>query len=291
MAAEPAAPAAAARVGPRRLWRRVGADPLALTGLLVVLALAVAALFAPVLAPYDPTAVHPADRLAGPGGPYPLGTDAIGRDLLSRLLYGTRWSLGMAALAAALIMAVGLVAGTVAGYVGGKVDQVLMRLADMLLGFPSLILALAIAGTLGPGIGKVMIGLVVVLWADYARIVRGIVLSVREHEFVLAARALGAPNRHIIRRHIVPQVLPPLVVLATLELGSLMLALAGLNFLGLGIQPPTPEWGAMINEGRPYLTSAPRLMLYPGLAITLAVLGFNLVGDGLRDVLDPRLRR
>lgn len=274
-----------------RLIHRLITDPLAVTGAIVVGMFALAAAAAPLLAPYDPIAVDPASRLQGSGQYHLLGTDALGRDLLSRLLYGSRWSLGVATLATFLIMTVGLFVGTVAGYVGGRTDQALMRLVDVVLAFPGLIAALAIAGALGPGIRNVILGLVAVWWADYARIVRGIVLSVRELNYVEAARALGASDLRVTVRHVLPQVIPPVAVLATLELGSLILALAGLNFLGLGVQPPTPEWGTMINQGRAHLTTAPHLMLYPGLAISLVVMGFNLLGDGLRDVLDPHLVR
>lgn len=270
-----------------RLTRRLINDPLTVTGAVVVGMFAIAAVAAPLLAPYDPIAVEPAARLQGSSPQHLLGTDALGRDLLSRLLYGSRWSLGVATLATLLVMTAGVFVGTVAGYVGGRTDQALMRLVDVILAFPGLIAALAIAGALGPGIRNIILGLVAVWWADYARIVRGIVLNVRELNYVEGARALGATDLRITVRHVLPQVIPPITVLATLELGSLLLALAGLNFLGLGVQPPTPEWGTMINQGRAHLTTAPHLMLYPGLAISLVVMGFNLLGDGLRDVLDP----
>lgn len=275
----------------RRLLPRLLRDPLMVIGLIVVAAFALAAIAAPQLAPFDPTEVNPVDRLQGPGGSYLLGTDALGRDLLSRLLYGGRWSLGTAALATVAVMSLGVVAGTLAGFYGGWLDQAIMRVIDVLLAFPNLILALAIVGALGPGIHNVIIGLVAVWWVDYARIMRSIVLSLREAGYVEAALGLGASNLRIIGRHLIPNSVPPVIVLATLEMGTLLLALAGLNFLGLGAQPPTPEWGVMINDGRPHLTSAPHLMVFPGLAITLVVMGFNLIGDGLRDVLDPHLRR
>jgi peptide/nickel transport system permease protein len=271
------------------LWPRLARSPLALVGLAIVALLFVAALAAPLLTPHDPTAVDALQRLEGPSLEHPLGTDHLGRDLLSRLLYGSRWSLGTVALAAAMILSIGVSVGAVAGYYGGFIDDFLMRVVDVLLAFPGLVLALAIAGTLGPGIENVMIGLVSVWWASYARIVRGMVLALRERPFVEAARSLGFGDLRIIFRHILPNVLPPVVVLATLEMGELILAIAALNFLGLGAQPPTAEWGAMINDGRPFLLSAPQLMLYPGLAISLAVIGFNLLGDGLLDALDPRL--
>ena len=218
---------------------------------------------------------------------HPLGTDNLGRDLLSRVLHGGRWSLGLVLSATLLIMSAGVLVGLLAGFAGGIVDSVLMRLVDTLLSVPSLLLALAIVGVMGPGIGSLMIGLASVWWVGYARVVRGLVLGVRERGFVDAARALGASNQRIVVRHILPSILPAVAVLASLEMGELVLAISGLSFLGLGAQPPTPEWGAMLNDGRAYFFTAPRLMLWPGLAISIAVLGFNLLGDGLRDALDP----
>lgn len=282
-------PASSTGIRRRRLLSRLLRDPLVAIGLVVVVTFALAAVAAPQLAPFDPTAVDPTDRLQSPDGTHLLGTDALGRDLLSRLLYGGRWSLGTAALATSAVMLLGVVAGTAAGFYGGWLDQAIMRVVDVLLAFPNLILALAIVGALGPGIHNVIIGLVAVWWVDYARIMRSIILSLREAGYVEAALGLGASNLRIISRHLIPNSIPPVIVLATLEMGTLLLALAGLNFLGLGAQPPTPEWGVMINEGRPHLTSAPHLMVFPGLAITLVVMGFNLLGDGLRDALDPHL--
>lgn len=276
----------------RRALRRLGSDPVAVTGLVIVAAFVVVSVGGPWLAPHDPIAgVDPSIRLRGPSSDHLLGTDALGRDLLSRVLVGARWSLGAAAFVTLCVGSVGVVMGTVAGYYGGLVDSVVMRVVDALLALPALLLALAIAGTLGPGLGSILTGLVVVGWADYARIVRSSVLAVREREFVAAARAAGASDVRLFRSHVLPAIVSPVVVLATLEMGKLVLALAALSFLGLGAQPPTPEWGAMLNEGRLYFLTEPQLMIYPGLAISLAVLGFNLLGDGLRDVLDPRSRR
>lgn len=270
----------------------LAADRLAVVGFLIVLAFVLAAVFAPLLAPHDPVAVNPLARLLGPSLNHPLGTDNLGRDTLSRLLYGSRWSLGMVALATFLVMSIGVTLGAIAGYLGGWLDAALMRVVDLLLAFPGLILALAIAGTLGPGIVSVMVGLVAVWWAPYGRLVRGMVLALRERPFVEAARALGCGPVRVVFRHILPNVLPSVVVLLTLEMGELILVAAALNFLGLGAQPPTPEWGAMLAEARPFLIGAPQLMVLPGLAISLVVLGFNLLGDGLRDALDPHhLRR
>src|SRR5919202_991769 len=272
----------------RGLVARFVRDRLALIGLVLLVAFVSAALAAPGLTPSDPAAQDPTRRLLLPSPPHPLGTDNLGRDLLSRLLFGSRWSLGTAALATLLIMTIGVAIGAVAGYYGGPLDDLMVLVVDVLLAFPSLVLALAIAGTLGPGMVNVMLGLVSVWWVSYVRFVRGLVLSVRERQFVEAARCLGGRDSRIIARHVLPNVLPPVVVLASLEMGGVILAISGLSFLGLGAQPPTPEWGAMLNDGRPFLFNAPQLMIYPGLAISLVVIAFNLLGDGLRDVLDPR---
>ena len=271
--------------------RQFVGDRLAATGLVIILVLTLAAVFAPFLAPHDPTVINPLRSLEGSSGEHLLGTDELGRDVFSRLLMGARWSLGIAALATVCVMFVGTMIGLVAGYLGGWVDAVVMRVVDALLALPSLVLYLAIIGTLGPGIRNVFIALVAISWASYARVMRGLVLSVRERAFVRASRSLGASNSRLMVRHILPNVISPIVVLATLQLGGTILALAALGFFGLGAQPPTPEWGTMINQGRLFLQTNPGLMVYPGIAISLAVLGFNLMGDGLRDVLDPQLAR
>lgn len=272
----------------RSLWRRFAEDKAAVSGLLIVLVFATAAVAAPLLTDHNPLAVNLSNTLAPPGGEHLLGTDNLGRDLFSRLLYGSRLSLGTAAVTATVIMTVGVAIGLVAGLRGGWLDGLVMRFVDGLLAFPNLILALAIAGTLGAGLLSVLIGLTAVWWASYARIVRGIVLQIRELPFVEAARATGVSQLMIGIRHVLPNVVPPVIVLLTIEMGGLILAVSGLSFLGLGAQPPTPEWGAMINDGRAFLYSAPQLMLLPGAAIFLVVLGFNLLGDGLRDILDPK---
>ena len=273
------------RPGLRRLCR----DRLAMAGLLIVGVFALLAVTGSWIGPHDPTAVNPGIRLTGPSLDHPLGTDALGRDLLSRLLVGARWSLGTAALATISVVVIGVAVGLASGYYGGILDAFAMRVVDALLAFPTLLLTLAIVGTIGPGLRGVFLGLVAVAWADYARIVRGSVLAIREREYIEAARAAGARDRRLLLRHVLPGVLSPVLVLATLEMGQLVLALSGPSFLGLGAQPPTPEWGAMLNDGRTYFLTAPQLMLFPGLAISLAVLGLNLLGDGLRDLLDPRL--
>lgn len=273
------------------LARRCGRDRTVVAGALIVGIIAAAALAAPWVAPHDPTAVDSRAILAAPSAAHWLGTDNLGRDIFSRLVYGARWSLGAAASAAAVIVLIGISVGVVAGYAGGILDDVLMRIVDVLLAFPSLVLALAIVGTLGPSLINVMVGMVAIWWVDYARVMRGLTLGVRGREYVTAARCAGASAPWIVLRHVLPNVVPSVLVLATLELGGLILAISGLSFLGLGAQPPTPEWGTMLNDGRPFFQRAPQLMIYPGLAITLVVVGCNLLGDGLRDVLDPRMKR
>ena len=275
---------------PRRLQSFLR-DPATVLGLAIVVVAVTGGIAAPVLAPNDPTAVSLEDRLLSPDREFPLGTDHLGRDELSRLLYGARTTLRTAAVVLAVVFAIALTVGTLSGYYGGWLDTILMSLVDLVLAFPGLILAVAIAGTLGPSLINVMIAMAAVWWAGYARLVRGMVLSLRSREFVEAARAVGAGDRRIMVFHIWRNILGPVIVLATLDMGWIILGISGLNFLGLGAQPPTPEWGAMLNDGRPFLQSAPQMMLYPGTAIFLVVLGFNLLGDGLRDVLDPTTNR
>lgn len=272
----------------RRLLRRMRQNRVAMIGLLIVTVMVSIGVFGPLIAPYDPNAQFKGSRLESPGKGFLLGTDNLGRDLLSRLLHGARLSIGMAALATIFIVTIAVSIGALAGYVGGLVDDLAMRVADVLLAFPGLILALAIVGILGPSLVNVIISLALVVWAGYARLVRGLVLEVREKPFVEAAIAIGASRTRILLRHIIPNVISPVIVLVSLEMGTLILAIAGLNFLGLGVQPPTAEWGAMLNQGRLFFQSEPQLMIYPGIMISVTVLGFNLLGDGLRDVLDPR---
>lgn len=267
-----------------RFWRNRSAVP----GLMLVLGIVLIALLANFIAPHDPNKQYAGKRFARPGLEFPLGTDALGRDMLSRLVYGARPSVGSAALATLMIAVIGVTLGSIAGYMGGWTDDIIMRVVEILLALPSLLLALALVGILGPSLENVILGAVLVWWAGYARLVRGLVLEIRERPYVEAAIAVGVQTPRIIRRHILPNIMGPVLVLATLEMGTLILIIAGLNFLGLGVQPPTAEWGAMLNQGRPYFQLVPEQMLYPGLMITFTVLGFNLLGDGLRDVLDPR---
>lgn len=280
----------AGEIAPRRaLWRRFVRDRLSMLGLAIVLCLIMAAVFAPELSPYPPNEQDVLNSLAGPSAEHPLGTDHLGRDNLSRLLHGARWSLGVAVVATAFIMVIGVTLGLLAGYLGRWSDAVIMRGVDVLLALPTLVLVIAIIGTLGTSTAMLLFAIVVSSWAMYARVMRGLVLSMREREFVLSARAVGASHLRIMFRHILPNTVSPVVVLASLQTGTLVLMLAALGFLGFGVQPPTPEWGTMLNEARVHFSSEPQQMLYPGAAITIAVLGFNLLGDGLRDVLDPRM--
>ncbi|WP_243641433.1 nickel transporter permease [Natrarchaeobius halalkaliphilus] len=265
-------------------------NPLTLVGVLLVTGIATVAIVGPLVTPYDPTAQNLANRLQSPSPIHPLGTDRLGRDVLTRLVYGARVSLGIALAVTTIRVVVGTGVGLLAGYVGGWVDELLMRLVDVQLAFPGLVLALVVAGILGPSLRNVMLALAVVGWATYARVVRATVLSVAEREYVEAAKLAGTPTSRIARRHLLPNVLGTVIVLATLNLGTVVLATAGLSFIGLGAQPPAPEWGTMIAGGRDYLRSAWWIVNAPGVAIVLTVLGFNLLGDGLRDVLDPRQR-
>jgi peptide/nickel transport system permease protein len=274
----------------RSLLAELVRDRTALAGLVVLVAAFAVALAAPLIAPHDPNVQDVANRFAPPSLDHPLGTDNLGRDEFSRLLHGARISLFTAAGIGAAILTIGMAVGLLAGFAGGAVDGLLMRIVDVLLAFPSILLALAVTGMLGPGLLHLAIAMIAVWWVDYARLARGLVLSVKERPFVESARALGLPAYRVTLRHVLPNIVSPVVVLATLQTGRVLLALAALSFLGLGVAPPTPEWGAMLNEGQSYLARAPQLMVYPGLAITITALGFNLLGDGLRDVLDPTLR-
>jgi peptide/nickel transport system permease protein len=259
-------------------------------GLLVLLLFGAAALLAPVLSPADPLAQNVVEGLRPPSSEHLLGTDKLGRDILSRLLYGARISLMVGALVVAIASSIGAALGLLAGYLGGWADELLMRITDIFFAFPALILAMAIAGALGPSLRNALIAISAVSWPVYARLIRGQVLALKEREFVLAARALGVPERRIIVRHLLPNTLAPLLVQASFDMGAAITAVAGLSFIGFGAQPPTPEWGVMISEGRNYMATQWWLATFPALAILLVVGGFNLLGDGLRDLLDPRLR-
>lgn len=267
----------------RRPW-----PPGLVAGVAVVLALVAAAALAPVLAPHDPLQGEVAQRLRPPSREHPLGTDQMGRDVLSRLLHGGRYSLGMAGAVAAATWVLGVAAGTVAGYCGGWADELLMRLVDLLKPFPGRILAMVLVAVLGPGLVNLAVAMVAVSWVGMARVVRGVVLSLREREYVLAARTFGQSPWAVIWRHILPGVVPQIAVLAALEVSWFIMGLSGLSLLGLGAQPPTPEWGMMVSDARAYFRTHPGLLFMPSAAIMLAVTGFTLAGEGLRDLLDPR---
>lgn len=272
----------------RSWWGSFVRNRAAVSGLALLAVVGGASLAAPLLAAHDPLATDPLHALEGPSAAHLLGTDNLGRDILSRLLFGSRLSLGTAVLAAFLVGFVGLSVGLLAGLRGGWVDEVCMRLVDGLLAFPSLVLVLAVAGTLGGGLVSVLLGFAALAWAPYARLVRGLALQLRDQPFVEAARAIGASPLRIATRHVLPSVTGPVGILLSIEMGTFVLAVSGLSFLGVGAHPPDPEWGAMLNDGRRFLLSAPGLVLWPAAAITVVVVGFNLVAEGLRDVLDPR---
>ncbi|HEX3722629.1 MAG TPA: nickel transporter permease [Nitrolancea sp.] len=257
--------------------------------LLIVLFLILCA-FGPVLAPYDPLQPNVEIALQGPSASHLFGTDQIGRDLLSRVMAGARISLGVAAIVLSIAVVLGVVVGGTAGYFGGIVDATLMRVTDVFLAFPALILAMAIAATLGPSLTNTMIALGAVYWPWYARLIRGQVFAVRNWDYVTAAHAVGASHVRIIGRHILPNSISPVIVQLTIDCGFAILSTASLSFIGLGAQPPSPEWGAMINSAQTYFQQAWWFIAFPSVALTLTVIGFNLAGDGLRDYLDPRTR-
>ncbi len=271
--------------------RRVLKARLAGVAFLVVLAAVGSALFAEVLSPYDPLRQDYSAVMQPPGRLHLLGTDNIGRDILARLIHGARVSLAVGVVAVGIALALGTVIGLVSGYWGGRVDDVLMRTVDAIWSFPSLVLALSMAAALGPGIDKVMIAVGVVNIPAFARLVRGQTLSVREREFVLAARALGGNDLRMLCRHIAPNVTAPIIVQASLNVATAIITEASLSFLGVGVRPPAPSWGSMLKTGFQYMEMAPWMSIFPGLAIFLTVIAFNLAGDGLREALDPRMAR
>lgn len=274
-----------------RGWRRFAANRLALGGLIVGVLLILIALAAPLLAPDNPYAQNLAARLAPPSAAHWLGTDELGRDLLSRLIYGGRLTLGMVVAVVALVAPFGLVIGCVAGYLGGLIDRVLMRLTDIFLAFPRLILALAFVAALKPGITSAVIAIALTSWPPYARLARADALTIRNADFIAAIRLMGAGSPRIILRHIVPLALSSVIVRVSLDMAGIILTAAGLGFLGMGAQPPAAEWGTMIATSRDYILQQWWVPTVPGIAIFVAALAFNLLGDGLRDVLDPKARQ
>jgi peptide/nickel transport system permease protein len=280
--------------GPRQrlkdAWRLLRRSKLAFSGLVIVLALIVLALIGQKIAPYDPTKINVRHRTEAPSRAHLFGTDDRGRDILSRVLYGARVSLKVGVIAVGISATIGTFLGAISGYFGSWLDEIIMRLTDVLFAFPAILLAIAITAMLGPSATNAMIAIGVVYTPIFARITRASVLAVREEVFVEAARAIGAGSPRIIARHIMPNVLAPIIVETTLSLAFAILAEAALSFLGLGTPPPAPSWGRMLSEGRDFMQDAPWMGFFPGMAIVLAVMGFNFLGDGLRDALDPRLK-
>jgi peptide/nickel transport system permease protein len=275
----------------RLLWRSLGRNPATLMGSIVVLVMLSIALSAPLLAPYSFKEMHVQDRLKSPDPQYLLGTDEFGRDLLSRIVYGSRVSMAASILAVAIAMLVGTILGCLAGYEGGWFDEITMRIMDMIMAFPYIVLAITLVTILGPGFRNVILIIGILRIPHFARVSRSAVLTLKNEEFVLAAQALGQTKYRVLFRHILPNCLTPLVVVASLAAGTAITAESALSFLGLGIQPPMSSWGTMLADGQKYLFNAPWMATFPGIAITLTVLAYNLVGDGLRDILDPKFRR
>ncbi len=274
----------------RRILSIFFGRPLPVIGLVLIVLLIIMAIFAPLLAPYDPYKMDIVNKLQPPSLKHFLGTDSLGRDTLSRVIYGSRTSLIVAVVAITISAAVGIFLGLVAAYFGGAVYHIIMRFIDALMAFPMLVLALLIAALQGGGIRSIIIALGIAMISAPCRLMCGVALSIKQNEYVLAARAIGMSNIRTMFGHILPNAFPPLLVMLTIGLGATILAEAGLSFLGVGITPPTPAWGSMVNDGYKFLLTSPELSFAPGIAIMLVVFGFNMVGDGLRDALDPRLR-
>ena len=265
-------------------------NKLAMVGLFLIGCLLVLAVIGPLISPSNPLAPDPINRLKGPSSAHLFGTDSLGRDMLSRVIYGSRISIVIGLIAVSISLVPGTLLGLLSGFYGQKLDESIMRVMDVMLAFPAILLAIFITAILGPSLLNTMIAVGIVYIPHYARIVRSSVLTLKEQEFVQAVRSIGGTNFRIIALHIFPNAIPPIIVYATLGMGTAVLQAAALGFLGLGAQPPTPEWGAMLSEGRQYIQLAPHVAAFPGLAIFILVLGFNLFGDGLRDLLDPSLR-
>jgi peptide/nickel transport system permease protein len=265
-------------------------NKVAMAGLVLLVVISLLAVFAPQIAPFDPNEVDILHQLQGPSGIHILGTDLYGRDILSRIFWGGRVTLVVGLISVAIAASVGIVLGLVSGYYGHFIDSLIMRFIDILLSFPRILLALTVVGMLGPGLFNVMLAVGISSITGYARLVRGAVLSAKEQVYVEAARVVGCRDRRILFQHLLPNVVGPVIVLATLDVAAAILAASSLSFLGLGVQPPTAEWGYMLNEGRNYLRSAPWITFFPGMAIMISVLCINMLGDGLRDALDPQMK-
>jgi peptide/nickel transport system permease protein len=274
----------------KRALRHFGYNPLSFCSLFLIALLVFTGLFAPFIAPYDPVEISPDRRLTPPGQSNWLGTDEVGRDILSRIIWGARISLQIGLTIVLMAAAIGLVIGLLSGYFGGILDQILMRLTDMFMSFPTLILAIAMTAALGPSLFNAVLAMVIVWWPIYARLSRGEVLVIKEREYIKAIKALGASPLKILAFHVLPNAIDVIIVRASIDFGNAVMFCAALSFIGLGAQPPQPEWGAMVTTGRDYLRDAWWLVTFPGLAIFLTVMGFNLLGDSLRDFFDPKLR-
>jgi peptide/nickel transport system permease protein len=275
----------------REIIHMVRKSPLTMAGLCIVLALVFVAIFAPYIAPHDPIAMTLENRLASPSISHLLGTDELGRDILSRVIYGTGVALKIMIIVLMIDLPLGVLLGIVAGYFGGWIDEIIMRIADIFMAFPRLILAMAIGAALGPSLVNTMIAIAVTMWPTYARLARGETLSIKERAFIEAEKALGTSKMRILISSVLPLCSSTTIVRATLDMGNVIRIAAGMSFLGLGAQPPTPEWGLMVSTGRSFLINQWWVPTFPGFAILLAVFGFNLLGDGIRDVSDPHLRR
>ena len=272
-----------------RIVHQIRRHPIGFMGLVVVLLVLLMAIFAPVVAPYTPSS-QGATRLLPPSAEHLMGTDELGRDVFSRIVFGARTSLYVGLLAVGIASVLGITIGVLAGFIGGNFDNTIMRFVDIVFAFPTLVLAIVIAGLLGPSLTNAMIAIAIVFSPNFARVARSSVLTVKNEMYIESARVIGGKEQHIILRHILPNIMPPLVVLATLSLSLAILAEASLSFLGLGTQPPDSAWGMMLSQGRRFMEISPGLAIFPGLAIMITVLAFNFLGDGLRDALDPRLR-
>jgi len=271
-------------------WKRLRRNKLAMLGLAIVILLVLIAIFASLIASYDPTSRIKEDSFLGPSREHLFGTDLLGRDIFSRVIYGSRVSIEVGIIAVGISVIIGLFFGALSGYFGGISDTLVMRIADIFFAFPYILGAIVIMTVLGPGIVNIFIAIGILGWASFARIFRGSILTIKNKEYIEAARALGASNYRIITKHIFPNSFAPIIVYATMNVGTAIIVEAALSFLGIGVQPPTPAWGKMLSESLDYIDIAPWMMLFPGLAIVITVLGFVLVGDGLRDAFDPRLR-
>lgn len=277
--------------GLRDIWTRMKRNRLAMVGLVIIIILVITAIFADYIAPYGYAEQNLANQYQTPNAEHWFGTDELGRDIFSRVVYGSRVSLRVGFISVSISMTIGVAIGAITGYYGGKIDNILMRFIDIVQALPDILLAIAIMAALGPGLTNLMVAVGIAAIPGYARLVRSSVLSIRDQEFVEAARANGSSDARIILKHIIPNCMAPIIVQATLGVAYAIINAAGLSFIGLGLEPPTPEWGAMLSGGRAYIRDYPHMTLFPGLAIVLTILALNLLGDGLRDALDPKLKR